>query len=362
MRNRLSFFIIMQLFAVAILQGCGGTGKENQADDAKKAYAEPWNEVEVVVLERQDFKYQLISNGKLSSSSKSALSFETLGTIADIRVSNGDWVDKGDTIAVLDRSLRSIELRSAEIELERCRIEMQDIIAGYGYTTGGNEVPENIKKMAGIKSGYLSAENSFARASHEYAACVMTAPFSGRVADIKSRVYDNAPSDVFCNLIDDNRFNVDFSILESEYPFIEKGLEVKVIPFGGGMQDVFNGRIASINPKVDKNGQIAITAVMENNGGRLIDGMNVKVIVEKDIPGQIVVPKSAVVIRDNLEVLFTYSCGEAHWTYVNTLMSNSDTYSVEANENRYASLAPGDTVIVSGNLNLADGSKVVIKD
>jgi hypothetical protein len=68
-----------------------------------------------------------------------------------------------------------------------------------------------------------------------------------------------------------------------------------------------------------------------------------------------------VLLRQNLEVLFLYKDGEAYWTYVKIEMENSDSYAVVANEERSATLQPGDTVIISGNLNLAHGSKVSIK-
>ena len=91
--------------------------------------------------------------------------------------------------------------------------------------------------------------------------------------------------------------------------------------------------------------------------------MNVKVVVERMIPGQLVVPRSAVVIRDNLDVLFTYTPdGRAHWTYVKILYSNGDSHVVTANTDRNATLNEGDQVIVSGNLNLADNSEVTLKD
>jgi hypothetical protein len=74
------------------------------------------------------------------------------------------------------------------------------------------------------------------------------------------------------------------------------------------------------------------------------------------------VKKSAVVIRDNLEVLFRYENGKALWTYVHTSLANSREYVVEANEERGATLNIGDVIITSGNLNLADGSAVKIKE
>ena len=112
---------------------------------------------------------------------------------------------------------------------------------------------------------------------------------------------------------------------------------------------------------MDKNGQIAVTASVKNDG-TLIDGMNVRVTVEKDVPDRLVVPKSAVVIRDNLEVLFRHKDGKALWTYVHTVMSSGDSYVVVPNTDRGAELNEGDEVIVSGNLNLADGSTVTVKN
>ena len=64
----------------------------------------------------------------------------------------------------------------------------------------------------------------------------------------------------------------------------------------------------------------------------------------------------------NAAVLVRYGeGGKAEWVYVHTVRANSESYAVTANTDRGATLEEGDRVIVSGNLNLADGSKVVLK-
>jgi hypothetical protein len=93
-----------------------------------------------------------------------------------------------------------------------------------------------------------------------------------------------------------------------------------------------------------------------------MDGMNVKVLVEKEIPGQLVVPKSAVLLRDNQEVLFKCTRDTvAFWTYIQTTGENTSSYSVIAHPDKGATLEPGDTIIISGNLNLAHESRVKVK-
>jgi len=104
-----------------------------------------------------------------------------------------------------------------------------------------------------------------------------------------------------------------------------------------------------------------VKALVKNTGG-LMDGMNVKVMVEKDVPNQLVVPKSAVLLRDNQEVLFRCTKDSiAFWTYIQTTGENTTSYSVIAHPDKGATLNSGDTIIVSGNLNLAHESKVVVK-
>ena len=125
---------------------------------------------------------------------------------------------------------------------------------------------------------------------------------------------------------------------------------------------VLKGSILSINPTVDQNGQIQVTAQVPGSI-ELMDGMNVRITVENSVPDQLVVPKSAVVIRDNMEVLFRIDPNTGHslWTYVNVLMSNTTEHVVEPNKDRGAELNVGDKIITSGNLNLGDDAEVVIE-
>jgi len=118
--------------------------------------------------------------------------------------------------------------------------------------------------------------------------------------------------------------------------------------------------VTEINPVIHENGMVEVKARISNKGN-LLDGMQVKVSVKKSVPGQLVVPKEAVVLRQNQEVLFRYTNGIAYWTYVQTGLENSQHYTVIAHPDKGATLEAGDTVIISNNLNLAHESKVVLR-
>lgn len=348
---------LLLLFLGAALVSSCESGGSNVSGSDKLDYRPEINKVEIDTLKKKDFPLQLLSNGKLSSSTCSRLYFGTSGTIESINVSNGELVSKGELIASLDSREFEIALESASVALSRARLEYLDVLAGLGYSPSDTaSAPADLLALAKVRSGYSAARLDFIKAERALEGTRLCAPFAGRVADIKLNVHEQSGSEAFCTLMDDSSFKVSFTVLESEYSFLEKGQDVKVQPFTAGGSPI-KGKISSINPKVDGNGLVAVEAVIPGDP-RLIDGMNVKVTVERTLSRQLVVPKSAVVVRDNLDVLFRYNDGKAEWVYVNLLNANSESYVVEANSDRGAELSEGDLVIVSGNLNLADGSAV----
>lgn len=353
-------YSLVLIFA-AVLASCGTRTPENASPDAKLQYKPEENKVEIAELKRSDFPVQILSNGKLFAARKASLAFRSTGTISSVRYKPGDRVPKGAVIATLNRPDTDLALESAEISLERARLELYDRLAGLGYPASDTSaVPAEVLAMAKMRSGYSAAKNEVAKARYEKEGVQLKAPFSGIIADVTASAWDQAPSGAFCTLIDNSSMNVKFSIMESDIAKVAAGLPIRVTPFASDGQE-YKGRITAVNPSVGKNGLIEITGSLPGSAG-LMDGMNVKVIVSRSVPGALVVPKSAVVVRDNLNVLFTYSDdGTAHWVYVNILDSNAESYRVEANEDRGAELHEGDMVIVSGNLNLADGSKVTLQ-
>lgn len=346
--------------AVLSLWACGPRSGNPIPDGRLKPTAD-MNEVEVITLRRTDFARELLSNGRLQAVSCASLSFPISGTLASVRVRNGQLVGAGTVLGTVDRPDLELAEEAAGIALSKAEIDLYDFLAGQGYAARDTaSVPRDLLETARMRSGYASALNALRRAQHERAGTVLKAPFRGRVANLTLKRFDPVGDEPFCSLVDDSALDVDFTVMESEYSFLSEGLPVRVIPFADPGR-TYAGTVTGINPSVDKNGQILVRARVRNDG-HLVDGMNVKVSVERLLPGQLVVPRSAVVIRDNLDVLFTYTDdGKAHWTYVHVLASNSDSHVVEANADRGAVLEEGDQIIISGNLNLADGSEVILK-
>ena len=359
-----AYRIIGVLVIAVLVCGCKGKKDKEAGDDATEmasgSYNAEKNVVTVVPLERKVFNKQLVCNGKLEAQSKVTVQFESQGKIAQINVHDGQKVQKGEIIASLDKEQPRRQLEQARLAFDKAEMNLADRLLDYGYTLADtSKIPADQKRVIYINTGFMDARMALENAERTYRQCDLKAPFTGKVASLKGRVHEQ--SGQLCTLIDDSRYIVRFSILETEYKFVRVGQQVLVSPFINS-EVVLKGTILSINPTVDQNGQIAVTAQVPGSDD-LMDGMNVRITVENSVPDQLVVPKSAVVIRDNMEVLFRIDpeTGHSLWTYVNVLMSNTAEHVVEANKERGSDLNVGDRIITSGNLNLGDDAEVVIE-
>lgn len=339
-----------------LLCACGGaddTKKEENVSQVLKA-EEPT--VDVVVLRRGDFSRELISNGNVVAARKADLQFSASERITDIYVSNGDRVRKGQALARIDAYKLEADLQAKKSALDKAYLDLQDELIGRGYDIRDTSaVPPAEMELLRVKSGYDNAQSSYRLAQRALRDATLYAPFDGTVANLFSRVH-NLPSagEPFCTIVGGGAMRVDFSVLEGELSLIRKGRKVSVSPFAA-LDKTFTGTITQINPVVDKTGLVKISAEVPNGDGALYDGMNVRVAINDPVPDRLVVPKTAMVLRSGgRSVIFTYKNGRSFWNYIEAGEENSRNMVVEDGLNE------GDTVIVSGNMNLAHDVAVKI--
>ncbi len=355
--------IVALSLVTALAAGCKNRTAEGRADTdlARQVFAAQTNPVEVMTLTERDFHKQVISNGRLEAARRAVLAFGGGGVISRVAVENGQRVGRGELLAALDTEDAALALERAQLAYAKAQLDLTDRMLDFDYMPDVDtaSIPDATMRIIYVRSGYLDARHALAEARLAHRRSTLTAPFAGKVADVRQRVWEQAAGE-FCTVIDDSAFDVHFPVLETEVGFIAVGRPVKVYSFNDP-ENVVEGDVTALNPTVDEHGQIAVTARIEGNG-RMIDGMNVRVMAEQVVPRQLVVPKTAVVQRDGLEVLFRYVDGKTVWTYVHTTASNSSEYVVAPNTDRGADLSVGDIVITSGNLNLGGGTDVEIKN
>lgn len=342
-------------FFLSILS-CGHKENGNPMDEQTDIDIE--TEVDTMRLKHTTFHVQLVCNGKLEAQIRSQIAFPSQGIVTGIYVQNGSKVRKGDLLAVTEKKEKEEELDKRKKDLEKANIDLSDKLIGLGYDADGKGVPVNVMNREKITSGQYLAEYQLSVARKALSDCELRAPFSGRVADMACQLYQRA--DKFGLLIDDSFFEVEFNVLEAELKSISLGQQVLVSPFAD-LDKTFNGQIVRINPTVDSDGLVKVEARIRNTDPMLIDGMNVRVVVEKDVPNKMVVPKSAVVERDGYHVVFAVKDSIAIWTYVDVEHTNLDSYAITGCHAKNTSLKEGEIIVVSNNQSMADGTKVRIR-
>lgn len=353
--------VILISAIVAVSAGfmsCGDKSKTDAGKTVNETEGLGETYVDTMTLRMEDFSRQTVCNGTLRAKEKCELAFPSQGVTMEIYVKEGQRVVKGQLIASQDKKEKLREVEKAEHELYRARVELTDKLIGLGYDTDMKDVPAEVMKRAEVTSGYYSAKYQLQTAKTALKECNLYAPVSGRVADVEAKAYQR--NEKICTIIDDSQFDVEFKVLEAEMTSMEKGHHVKVTPF---VEDsaVYVGTITEINPIVDKNGLVKVTARLSNRNSKLVEGMNVRVVVEKNAGKMFVVPKNAVVERDGYHVVFIYKDGKAVWTYVDVVHSNINSFAITGCKRKGTEIRQGDIVITSGNLNLADGTDVKIR-
>ena len=343
-----------------LLAACSSDKEKKNEDADMEMHQQQMSEtyVDTMVLHQTEFNKQIVCNGRLRAKAKSELNFTNQGIIATVCVKEGQHIAKGTLIATLDKQEKQRELDRAEHELKRAKVELTDKLISLGYNDV-SAVSADVMQRAEVMSGYYSAKYQLQTAKKALEECNLYAPFSGRVADLEAKKFQK--NDKVCTLVDDSGFEVEFKVLEAELSNVRIGQKVKVTPF---VQDSlqYEGRITEINPLVDDKGLVKIKAQLSNRGATLLDGMNVRVIVEEKMQNMFVVPKDAVVERDGYHVIFLMEEGRAVWTYVDVVHSNISSFAITGCQRKETTIKEGDIVITSGNLNLADGTEVLIEN
>ncbi|MDR0507647.1 MAG: efflux RND transporter periplasmic adaptor subunit [Dysgonamonadaceae bacterium] len=339
------------------LLSCSPKKEKTDEENASTVLPDNVGEVQVMRLDYTDFNYELISNGTISATRRADLRFQSAENIARIYVKNGDRVTQGQKIAELDQFKLKSSLIQSKDAFERSKLDLQDVLIGQGYSLKDSvNIPEDVMKIARVKSNYDQSLISYQVAEYNLKNATLYAPFGGVVANLFSKEYNQpSGSEPFCTIIDNQRPEVVFMILENELALIKTGDKTLVTPFSLNGYTT-EGQVTEINPSVDKNGMVRIKASVNNQSGNLYDGMNVKVRVQRILGKQLVIPKTALVLRTNKKVVFTLKEGKAIWNYVQTAQENSESYVVTEG------LTPGDSVIYEGNVHLAHGTPVEIKE
>ena len=296
--------------------------------------------------------------GNVMAYQEATLYAKVAGYLKTINVDKGDTVKEGDLLAEIEAPEMLADLVKAKAEAEAAQLDYKRVTEAQKKASD-LVVPQTVD-AAKAKSGVAVAGVQRIETLLGYAK--ITAPFSGIItkrwvdpgALIPAATSSSSPkSAAVVTLMDFNRVRIDVAVPDTEAPFVEKDLPVKVtvdeLP-----GRVFDGAITRFAYALDESTKTMTTEIETSNPDlALRPGMwaSVEIELQKN-QNALLIPAEALVTEKNKNSLFVVRDGKAQKVSVTT--GFDDGVNVEI----LKGCAAGDAVIVAGKQSVTDGQKV----
>jgi HlyD family secretion protein len=326
--------------------------------------------VSAAAVVRDTFVVSVSAAGQAQAFARTLLTAEVEGPVTQVLVQEGDQVRRGQILARIDPQRYEFELERARASLETAEAAFAELTLFDDEIEDG-ELRAERRRMARAKSGLTSAEVEVRQAAINVERATVRAPFSGAVANMAivpgERVVQR---DSITEIVDFSQVRIEVRALETEVPYLEEGREARVT-LSAFPNQVFAGRVASINPVVDPRSRTArVTVVLANPDLAVKPGMYARVqIAARLYADRVMVPRSSLIERDNRTLVFVFEpdsegsgTGTAKWTYVTTGLENEGFFEVVEGEGT-TMLEPGQVVLTEGHYTLIHDARVrVVED
>lgn len=391
----LTLSIILIVIVIWVLIPTEGSTSE-QGETANVDYgklSEIVFDVKTAPVTRGDLVISTNANGLVRAAREIDVHSNISGYITKINAYEGKKVNAGDILVQLDDREYQIALKEADDMLIEAKVEygflMKDAPLDTNSLDEAVELENEIKDLEekyknnsiseeeylGIKdslemkliftgakreelilnkSGFNNARNAKERARLNVEYTKIKAPFSGTVGDFNLTVGQRINSgEALFRLFDTSSLLIDVGVLESEIPKIKIGNQV-TIRLNAIPGRTYKGKVDFISPYIDAETKTCkVTIKIIDPDYSVKPGMFAEVYIETEVlTDRILVPKEALLVRDQRDLVFIVEDNLAKWKYVEV---------GEQNE-KFAEIINGvnnnDSVIVEGHYTLAHDAVV----
>ena len=324
--------------------------------------------VEVDTVRRGNLEIRVSATGQTEAFRRSAVAARAAGRIIDLRVAESDRVGGGQVVTRLDDREALLAVRQAEAGRAEAEARYREMTL-FDDRIEDPVVRRDRAEAARARSGLETAEVQVRRARLALDDIALTAPFAGRVANVRIERGDFVGAgEELLTVVDLAKILVEVQVVESELRRLHEGggAEVTLLALP---DTVFRGRIRSINPVVDPGTRTGrVTVVLANPDGRILPGMFARVSLEgRSFQNRVLVPGEAIVERDGRALVFVFEpipeaapgMGRARWVYVTTGLSNERYVELVEGEGTKVP-EPGTLVVTTGNYTLIHDARVRI--
>ena len=355
------------LAVVASLLGCSAGSKPTTA----RASTQTVVSVSVATAQRRDVPVFLKGLGSVTASNTVSVKSRVDGQLAQVNFKEGQHVNKGDLLAVIDPRPFQVALDQAQANLFRDQAQLKDAQVNYQrfkslFTESGAISQQQVdtqKAAADQLQGAVGADQAqIDNAKLNLAYTHITAPISGRIGlrlvDVGNMVHA-ADTNALLVITQLQPIAVVFTLPEDNLITVSRRMQQSTLPVEAYSRDdltkLATGKLLTIDNQIDQTtGTGRLKAMFDNPDDALWPNqfVNVRLLLETH-NGSVVIPSVAVQTGPQGSYVFTVKPDK-------TVAVSEVT--VSFTQNNVASIAsgvvPGDVVVVDGQDKLQAGSKV----
>lgn len=341
--------VALTLLKIFVIDAPDQKGKSGPATSTNTTKAKSKLAVDIYVAKEEDTDNTVFASGTVVPNEEVELKSEVAGRLIKLNFKEGTYVQKGQLIAKLnDRDLVA-QLKKLEYEEELAT----QIEARQKKLLEIDAISKEEYDMAVNKINTLSADKDLLQVMLEKTE--VRAPFSGRIGlkNISEGAYITS-STVITNLVQSNPVKIDFAIPEKYANLIQLNQNVNFTI--DGSDDIFEAQVIALDPKVDEDLRtLKIRALSNNQNGRLLPGMFVRVNVPLGTDRSIMIPTEAIVPILKGKKVFVMKEGKATEAIVKTGLRTDKDVQIEEG------LTVGDSVIVSALMSVKPNLAVQVR-
>jgi membrane fusion protein (multidrug efflux system) len=289
--------------------------------------------------------------GNLLPEDRIVVKSEIEGMVEALRFEESDSVKQGVTLANISTKEFQVRLEMAEADyrLARINFERDEQLSQRSLITQA-QFDQSLARRDSARLAEQLADISLKKS-------IVRAPLKGAVKTKFVQLGEYVrKGDPIAEILDLSRIKVELNIPEREIIGLREGMEVDVESYA--VKEIrLTGKITRIGLEADaRNRSFPVEVTVNNSNNDLRPGMLARVTIRKaSQDNQVVIPRNAIIERDNGRVVFLEDSGRAQQRLISTGISRSDRVQV------VSGLAFGDRLIVEGHTKLTDGEPVNIR-
>ena len=323
--------------------------KESEIEMSALQQYSPVVPVEVVTPENVEIRHHITENGVLSSGAEITILSETSGKVLSAKGNIGEKVHVGQILVMVENELAESQYQLAISNL----VHVEKDLARYQNLAEGEAVTQ--QQLETMRLKHREAQTQFIASKKQLESTTITSPVNGVIANrmVEKGTY-LLPSVPLYTIVEQDRMIYTLHMAEEDLLEIgrDQEAEITIDSFPG---ETFMGPIIGISTVPDLSGRYKVEIELYNRGGMLRAGMSGSVLfTSKRGDEKLVIPRRCVVGSAREGKVFIISGDSVLSRMVNGRTLNETQFLI------MDGVGVHDTIVLSGQLNLDEGSKVRI--